>query len=170
MGLDGAGKSVSLYQLKMGVPIDSVPTVGIIEEQVKYQKMTFNIVEIGGHKMMHQVWNQYLSNADAILWMVDAGDKHKFPESREELHEVDNILCILERPVLLGVLVNKTDVTGAASAHQIITELDLEGLRFFKAKYVQTVSSKTSSKELWTMIDWIYTHLSKLKKKDKNYY
>jgi len=151
----------------MGEPIDSVPTVGTIEEQVKYQKMTFNIIEIGGHKMMHQVWKQYLSNANAILWMVDAGDKLKLSESREELHEIDDILCHFSRPCLLGVLINKKDVPGAVSAHYVMTELDLENLHF-RSKYVQSVSSTTSSKELWTMIDWIYTHLPKLKKKDKS--
>jgi len=164
MGLDGAGKTVALYQLKMGETIDSVPTVGTIEEQVKYQKMTFNIIEIGGHKMMHQVWKQYISNADAILWMVDAGDKEKLSESREELHVVNDILYSFSRPALLGVLINKKDVPGAVSAHYVMTELDLENLVSFRSKYVQSVSSMTSSKELWTMIDWIYTHLPKLKK------
>jgi len=163
MGLDGVGKTVALYQLKMGEPIDSVPTVGTIEEQVKYQKMTFNIVEIGGHKMMHQVWKQYLAAADAIMWMIDAGDKAKLPESKEELHEIDEILTQLARPALLGVLINKKDVLGATTAHHVISELDLENLHF-KAKYVQSASSLNSSKDLWIMLDWIYTHLPKLKK------
>jgi len=163
MGLDGVGKTVALYQLKMGEPIDSVPTVGTIEEQVKYQKMTFNIVEIGGHKMMHQVWKQYLANTDAVLWMVNAGDKIKLAESREELHEIDEILYQISRPALLGVLINKNDVSGAVTPHQLIEELDLENLDF-KAKYVQSVSPTTGSRELWIMIDWIYTHLPKLKK------
>jgi len=77
LGLDGAGKTVALYQLLMDKPIDSIPTLGTIAEEIKYKKMTFNLIEIGGHKMMQQLLHQLLPTADAILWMVDAKDKQK---------------------------------------------------------------------------------------------
>jgi len=164
MGLDGAGKTVALYQMKMGESIDSVPTVGgVIEEQIKYNKMTFNIAEIGGNKMMHQLWKQYLSTADIVLWVIDASDLERIKQSKRELHQVDEILTQLSRLALLGILINKTDIPNALDLWCIIDELDLEDLHF-KAQYIQSTSAKTSNEELWTMIDWLYIHLPKLKK------
>uniref|UniRef100_A0A6B2LKC3 Uncharacterized protein n=1 Tax=Arcella intermedia TaxID=1963864 RepID=A0A6B2LKC3_9EUKA len=161
MGLEGVGKTVSLYQLKLGEAIDSVPTVGVIEENIKYHKMVFEIVEIGGHEMLQKLWGQYLSTADAVLWVIDMSKKALLAQSAAELRRVEQILKVTEKPVLLGVLLNKADLA-TLTPRAVSEQLKLEQLKF-KKKYVQQLSALNGANELWVMIDWIYSHLPKLK-------
>jgi len=48
LGLDGAGKTTILYNLKLGEVVSSVPTIGFNVESVQYKSIKFNLWDIGG--------------------------------------------------------------------------------------------------------------------------
>ena len=48
LGLDAAGKTTILYQMKLNEAISSVPTVGFNVEEVNYKGLHFTVWDIGG--------------------------------------------------------------------------------------------------------------------------
>jgi len=48
LGLDAAGKTTILYQLKLSQQVQSVPTIGFNVETVEYKNIKFTIWDIGG--------------------------------------------------------------------------------------------------------------------------
>ena len=43
LGLDAAGKTTTLYNLKLGKVISTIPTIGLNVETVEYKNMIFNV-------------------------------------------------------------------------------------------------------------------------------
>jgi small GTP-binding protein len=48
VGLDSAGKTTILYQLKLEDQVSTVPTIGFNVETVKYKKIEFTMWDVGG--------------------------------------------------------------------------------------------------------------------------
>ena len=48
LGLDAAGKTTILYNLKLGEVVSSVPTIGFNVENLEYKKVKFTVWDIGG--------------------------------------------------------------------------------------------------------------------------
>ena len=48
LGLDNAGKSTLLFQLKVKQFKETVPTVGLNVEQIKYRGMNFTLWDVSG--------------------------------------------------------------------------------------------------------------------------
>jgi len=84
MGLIGSGKTVALYQLKMGEPIDTLPTIDFVGESfTRKEKNVVTLWEIGGNvtSMLladpnSDLWEHYIETADAVIWMVDSTPKY----------------------------------------------------------------------------------------------
>lgn len=78
LGLDGAGKTTVLYQMKLHENIHSVPTIGFNVEQVDYKGLKFTIWDIGGQSKLIELWHHYYSNSDAIIYVLDTSDSDRF--------------------------------------------------------------------------------------------
>eukprot|EP00276_Gloeochaete_wittrockiana_P011364 CAMPEP_0184647628 /NCGR_PEP_ID=MMETSP0308-20130426/4607_1 /TAXON_ID=38269 /ORGANISM="Gloeochaete witrockiana, Strain SAG 46.84" /LENGTH=138 /DNA_ID=CAMNT_0027078775 /DNA_START=121 /DNA_END=534 /DNA_ORIENTATION=- len=107
LGLDNAGKTTLLYVLKEGTVKSFVPTERAHVEEIQLGKLSFKAWDLGGHERVRTLWQDFLVDADAIIFMVDSGDSDRFPEASRELHallqtETSNI------PVV--VLANKCDL------------------------------------------------------------
>jgi GTPase SAR1 family protein len=48
LGLDGVGKTVILYKLKIGELITSIPTIGFNIETIEHRNFPIDIWDIGG--------------------------------------------------------------------------------------------------------------------------
>ncbi len=48
LGLDSAGKTTILFQLKLGLPVETVPTLGFVYEQIQYKKFKLNVWDVAG--------------------------------------------------------------------------------------------------------------------------
>ena len=48
IGLDAAGKTTLLYNMKLGEVVNTIPTIGFNMETVQYKNIEFNMWDIGG--------------------------------------------------------------------------------------------------------------------------
>ena len=48
LGLDAAGKTTILFQLKLGEVVSSIPTIGFNVETVEFKNCKFNVWDVGG--------------------------------------------------------------------------------------------------------------------------
>merc|ERR1712150_41526 len=99
------------------------PTLYPNAEELKIGNICFRTYDLGGHETARRIWKDYLAAVDGIIFLVDAADRTRFQEAREELHR------LLEEPSLaqvpFAVLGNKIDIPVAASEDELRHHLGL---------------------------------------------
>ncbi|KAG9293493.1 hypothetical protein G9A89_009217 [Geosiphon pyriformis] len=127
LGLDGAGKTTILYRFQIGEVVSTVPTIGFNVETVTYKNIKFQVWDLGGQTIIRPYWRCYYANTDAVIYVVDSVDNHRFATAREELHSM------LEeeelRDATLLVFANKQDMEGAMSVTEVSDALRLDTLK-----------------------------------------
>ncbi|KAG2383702.1 hypothetical protein C9374_004373 [Naegleria lovaniensis] len=83
LGLDNAGKTATLYKIGLNENVTTVPTVGFNCETIQYNNVRMLIFDLGGQAKIRQVWQHYLENTDAIIYVVDSAD----PTNKQDLSE-----------------------------------------------------------------------------------
>ena len=121
LGLDNAGKTTLLFKLKEDEFKETVPTIGLNVEQIKYRNMTLTLWDVGGQA--RKLWKHYYDSVDAIIFVVDSADSARLGDVKKELLSI-NIEPGLESVPLL-VLGNKQDVEEALSEDALGKELSV---------------------------------------------
>ncbi|KAF4990167.1 hypothetical protein FDECE_14467 [Fusarium decemcellulare] len=126
-GLDNAGKTTIVKKV-MGEDVNTVsPTLGFIIKTIDYEGYKLNIWDVGGQKTLRSYWRNYFEKTDALIWVVDATDRLRIEDCREELQG----LLLEERLAGASLLVfaNKMDVEGCMTEQEILSALQLESIR-----------------------------------------
>ncbi|KFG86241.1 ADP-ribosylation factor family protein [Metarhizium anisopliae] len=127
LGLDNAGKTTIVKKI-MGEDVNTVsPTLGFIIKTIDYDGYKLNIWDVGGQKTLRSYWRNYFEKTDALIWVVDATDRLRIDDCRDELHG----LLLQERlsGASLLILANKTDVEGCMDEQEIRKALRLDEIR-----------------------------------------
>jgi len=123
LGLDNAGKTTLLQMLKEGRVSVSKPTLYPQNEELMIRNIRFRTFDLGGHETARRIWKDYYATVNGLIFIVDAADRTRFVEAREELH------MLLEEPSLhdvpIAVLGNKIDIAVAASEDELRHSLGL---------------------------------------------
>jgi small GTP-binding protein len=135
-GLDNAGKSTMVSFLQEGTYIEHTPTMGKDQKTVEVQGIRINLIDMGGQKDFRSLWLGEMSDAQCVIFMIDAADQARFKEAKAELWKLSEVFK--KKPLI--VLANKYDLKTAASVGQIIEVLNLKDLPSFE---VLQISCKT---------------------------
>ncbi len=122
LGLDNAGKSTLLFQMKDNQFKDTVPTVGLNVESIKYRGMNFTLWDVSGQAT--RLWKHYFDKINAVIFVVDSSDREKMQKANEELHKVIDDPELSNAPVL--IFANKQDVQGALTKEEVYQALSLQ--------------------------------------------
>ena len=66
----------------VGRKIDTIPTIGFISEEIKHNKYSLIMWDIGGQSRIRKLWKHYVESADALIFVVDAQDRARLKEAR----------------------------------------------------------------------------------------
>ncbi|KAI9802098.1 MAG: ADP-ribosylation factor-like protein 2 [Piccolia ochrophora] len=130
LGLDNAGKTTIVKKV-MNEDVNSVsPTLGFIIKTIDFDGYKLNIWDVGGQKTLRSYWKNYFEKTDALIWVVDATDRLRIDDCREELAG----LLLEERLVGASLLVflNKTDVEGCMGEEDVRQGLQLDSIATHK--------------------------------------
>jgi len=124
LGLDNAGKSTLLHKLCNQEVRAFVPTTKAHAKTFSLGSITFTAWDLGGHEQVRDLWEEYYSGADAIVFMVDSADHDRFDEAKNEMEQILASPDIVDVPIL--VLANKNDVENCSHKEAISKHLGLE--------------------------------------------
>ncbi len=48
LGLDAAGKTTILYQMKLNIAIETIPTMGFVYESIQYKNFKLSVWDVAG--------------------------------------------------------------------------------------------------------------------------
>ena len=126
VGLDAAGKSTLLYQLRFRQYVSTTPTVGFNYERVRLAAAagaTYDAWDVGGQDKLRPLWRSYTRTTDAIVFVVDSSDVERLEEAKVELLRTARSPDSLGVPV--SVLANKSDLPGSGGVDEIERQLGL---------------------------------------------
>ena len=121
IGLDGAGKTTILYQLKLNENINTISTIGFNVETIKFKGLNLKTWDLGGQHKLRQLWNKYYDDAHAIIYVLDAADIDRINETGRELRRLVLENDILKSCIFL-ILANKQDLPNALKSNEIMEQ------------------------------------------------
>ncbi|KAF9224421.1 GTP-binding protein [Gyrodon lividus] len=151
LGLDNAGKTTILKRIN-GENISSIsPTLGFNIKTFIHRNYTLNIWDVGGQRTLRPYWRNYFEQTDAIVWVVDSGDRMRVQDCKEELQN----LLLEDRlsGASLLVFANKQDIQGSMTDKEIHDRLDLPGIKSHHWKIWPC--SAVTGQNLIAGLDWI---------------
>ncbi|RLN07677.1 ADP-ribosylation factor 1-like 2 [Panicum miliaceum] len=158
LGLDAAGKTTILYRLHMGEVLSTVPTVGFNVEKVQYKNVVFTVWDVGGQEKFRSLWKMYLSNSDALIYVVDSLDRERIGDARQEFQTI--IKDPLMANSIILVFANKQDLRGAMSTDEVSEGLGLHDLRN-RIWHIQGTCA-LRGEGLYDGLDWLASTLKQL--------
>ena len=100
-----------------------VPPLCAAMEEIDIGAIRFRAFDLGGHAIARKVWREYSQAVDACVFIIDAVDRERFAEAKQELNGLLGIPELDNVPVM--VLLNKIDIATAASEAEMRAVLDL---------------------------------------------
>ena len=124
LGLDGAGKTTILYQIKLNVTIQTISTIGFNVETIDPINDThFTVWDVCGQENDRPFWRHFFQNVLGFVFVVDSSDIDRLEEARNELYTVVNREENKDIPFV--VIANKQDLPNALNPSELVDSLDM---------------------------------------------
>ena len=100
VGLENSGKTSILIQIKEKQFLDTVPTVGLNVEQIRFRSYSLTLWDVGGQAT--KLWKHYFDHIDAIIFAVDCTSNDlRLQKSKKEIAKLIKDPALENVPILL---------------------------------------------------------------------
>ncbi|XP_029936803.1 ADP-ribosylation factor-like protein 6 isoform X2 [Myripristis murdjan] len=180
LGLDNSGKTTIINQLKpanhscqLG-PLSEewqhasktqaqeiVPTIGFNIEKFKSSSLSFTVFDMSGQSRYRNLWEHYYKESQAIIFVIDSGDKLRMVVAKEELDTLLSHQDIRSRRMPVLFFANKTDLQDAMSSVKVSQLLCLENIK--DKPWHICASNAIKGEGLQEGVDWLQDHIKTMK-------
>ncbi|MFX0094266.1 MAG: ADP-ribosylation factor-like protein, partial [Candidatus Hodarchaeota archaeon] len=87
-GLDAAGKTTITNYLRLGTNTQTIPTLGVNFETIRYRNFELNIWDLGGQLSFRSFWERFIKEAEIVCYVIDLSDHDRLTESAQEFRKV----------------------------------------------------------------------------------
>ena len=88
LGLDNAGKTTIVKKFLGEDTSEIAPTLGFQIKTIEHSGFKLNIWDVGGQTTIRSYWRNYFEQTDALIWVVDSGDKIRLEDCKRELQQL----------------------------------------------------------------------------------
>ncbi|MES1905842.1 MAG: hypothetical protein MHPSP_003170 [Paramarteilia canceri] len=136
----------------------NLPTQGFFNTQLTINGVNFSIFDVGGQKIYRDWWKEFLTGANAMIFVVDSADHSRMTEASEALHGLINDSSMDSNSVI-AIMANKQDMEESLKKAEISSRLELHKIpSTHKVEVFETVA--TSGHGIYDMFDFIKKKLS----------
>ena len=150
VGIGEAGKTATLYWLKLGAQVTTIPTIGFNCEEIQHKGVSFIIYDVGGHERIRPLWTHYYEDTSGIIFVVDSANEQKLEEAGSVFRKLAFEEKLEKLPIL--ILANKQDVSGALPPKKLAEIMEINQIDNHKIKVIKT--SATQGKGMDKVMDW----------------
>nr|XP_005992054.1 PREDICTED: ADP-ribosylation factor-like protein 6 isoform X2 [Latimeria chalumnae] len=131
LGLDNSGKSTIINHLKPASARvqDIVPTIGFSVEKFSTSSLSFTVFDMSGQGRYRNLWENYYREAQAIIFVIDSGDKLRMVVAMEELDTLLNHPDVKHRRIPILFFANKMDLRDALSSVKVSQLIGLDRIK-----------------------------------------
>ncbi|TMW69401.1 hypothetical protein Poli38472_001557 [Pythium oligandrum] len=159
VGLDAAGKTTILYNLRLGKAISSIPTVGFNVETVRFEHFKLHIWDVGGQDALRPYWRHHFTGTQGIVFVIDSADTKRLELAKTELTGV--LLDSQLKDACLLVFLNKRDLPDVMSVETLIATLGLEETCQQRKYHIQPAIATTGD-GLHEGMTWLCENMTEL--------
>lgn len=122
------GKTTLLHRLRTGDVRSFPPTDRPhLTETFECNGIAFQAWDMGGHEAVRHLWEDYVCECSAVLFLVDSADKARLEEAAFELDALIGEKIVADVPV--AIMCNKCDLDEALSSKEIEEGLHYQELQ-----------------------------------------
>ena len=126
LGLDASGKTTLAYRMNLGEITTVIPMIGMNIELAERDGVSFTVWDVGGRSQIRPLWRHFWQNSNGVIFVVDANDRARLDDAREELRRLFNEDDL--RDLVFLVLSNKHELPNAMRADELRDALQLDAV------------------------------------------
>mmetsp|Transcript_18524 Transcript_18524/g.27092 ORF Transcript_18524/g.27092 Transcript_18524/m.27092 type:complete len:190 (-) Transcript_18524:495-1064(-) len=126
LGLDNAGKTTLLHRLRTNSILQFPPTERPNLETFSVSGINFIGWDLGGHEAVRHLWDDYITEGNSVVFLIDTSDVKRFEEAAEELDALISEGVMDNTPI--AVLLNKCDLESAMDSDTVAKAIGYEEL------------------------------------------
>eukprot|EP01084_Bolivina_argentea_P263068 445141_1 len=157
LGLDSAGKTTILHQLKSGEKKPTVPTIGFNVETIALDNMQICVWDVGGQDKLRSLWRSYYAGTSGVVFVIDSADINRLDSVKDELHHLMHEVEL--KYSIVAIVANKQDLPNALSGDKLIDELELTKLRC-KYKVFECIATKNIG--ITELLHWLSENMEEI--------
>lgn len=164
VGPENSGKSCIIETLQQAADDlrkpKTYPTVGFSVHHLDMFRHHFTIFDMSGKERYHRLWEEYYSQAHALIFVFDCHNLEMLPVARDLLAMILNHRDMVSSSTPMIILGNKKDLTEKTSIENYSEFLRLHRIAESRPFFFEFCTVKKPN-EIKKCLEWLCEHLDK---------
>ncbi|MHA1347849.1 MAG: ADP-ribosylation factor-like protein [Candidatus Heimdallarchaeaceae archaeon] len=162
LGLENAGKTTLLRNISGKEFSETLTTIGLNIEMIKYKGLDFQAIDVGGQLHFREtLWQYYTTLAKGVIFVFDIFDRSKFAEAKKWFEYISGRLS---KKAVLIFLANKIDLKDENDAYltteEIIDMFSLDNIfRYPERSFRIWETSAKTGENVDNAISWMFNKI-----------